>query len=85
MIKIKQTKNGSYSIKGLRATHLEAINTLINHTRLGNGIYENAAFEICSAFEQTDLLDMGLYPDDCCLGVQFMEDEPIIVLSHFND
>lgn len=85
-MKIKYNKKtDTFSLKGLEPCHLEALYTLLNHTRLGDGIYENAAFEMLEAFEQFQQKCGSFTPEDCTLDVEVIEENPIINLSHFND
>ena len=85
-MKIKYNeKTDTLSLKGLEPCHLEALYTLLNHTRLGDHAYENAAFEMMQAFEKFQQEVPSLTPENCNLGIQFLEDEPMIVLSHYND
>lgn len=78
-------KTDTFTLKGLEPQHLEALYTLLNHTRLGDGMYEYAAFEMVQALEKFQQEVHSFTPEDCCLGVQFMDDEPMIVLGHYND
>lgn len=85
-MKIKYNKKtDTFSLKRLEPCHLEALYTLLNHTRLGESVYENAAFEMVQAFEKFQQEVPSFNPEDCGLGVQFLEDNVIIVLSHSND
>lgn len=83
-IKYNQEKD-TYSIKGMSEFELEAIYTLLAHTRLGKGTYESAAFVLLEAFEKFDEPMGSFTPDDCSLGLQFFDNTPTIVLSHYND
>ena len=87
MVKIKQTKNGLFKLTGLNFTDLEAISVLFANTRLGNGIYEQSAFEIVEAFDNFQSSDSGyaLDVDDCKLTVTYEEDQPTIVLTSTYD
>ncbi len=81
MIKIKQTKNGLFKLTGLNLTDLEIINTLIAHTRLGNNVYEQAAFDILEAFELFKENEEGYELDECILTVSHEYDTPTITLT----
>ncbi len=81
MIKIKQTKNGLFKLTGLNFTDLEAINTLLAHTRLGEGVYEQSVFEMLEAFELFQASEDGYALDDCSLTVSHEYDTPIITLT----
>lgn len=83
MVKIKQTKNGSFKINGMSCTHLEAISTLINHTRLGNGVYEIAAFDLAEAFDEFD--NEFYTPEACEISVNTEDDTPTINLTSVYD
>lgn len=82
MIKIKQTKNGLFKLYGLNCTHLEALSTLVSNTRLGEGIYEGAIFDIVEAFETlgSSVKGYDFSPDECSLNVTFEDEHPTINL-----
>ena len=86
MVKIKKSKNGSFKITGMNCTHLEAISTLISHTRLGDGVYEGVAFELAEAFEEFEAqYKYSFSPSDCELSVSMEDDSPTINLVSVYD
>jgi hypothetical protein len=75
----------TYSIKGLKLEHLQAIMTLVANTRCGSGLYENAVFELCEAFD-SQIDNAVAYLEDCVLDVDGdSADDITINLSHFTD
>lgn len=82
-MKIKLSKSGKYSIKGLSPKHLEAIRALVWHTRLGDCYYEEAAYDLARMFDAEYFEDVNY--EDCTLDVDVEDDTPTINLSHFND
>jgi len=82
MAKIKQSKNnGTFKITGLTCTHLEALSVLVNYTRLGTGIYEDAAFDLADAFSEFEASNSYAFePNNCTLSVSFEETSPTINL-----
>lgn len=83
-MKIKlNKKTGYFLIKRLNPRHLEAIRALVYHCRLGEGYYEDAAFELAEMFDNTSFENVNY--GDCTLDVEMDEDTPIINLSHVND
>lgn len=57
----------TYSIKGLSNLHVQILDKLCSEVILGHTHYENAAFELCDMFEQSN--EPGLYDHDFQLKV----------------
>ena len=52
MIELKLKNNGTFTLKGLSEDHLNTINALVAHVRLGMGtVGSEAAFELGQLFE----------------------------------
>ncbi len=84
MIKVKFTKNGTYSIKGMDSLHMEALYTLLANTRLGDGVYEEVVYELVEAIDESDdTATLGI--EDCELSVESVGGCPTIILTHTDD
>ena len=86
MIKLKQKNDGWYTLKNLTLDQVQVITTLVNNTRLGNGYYENAAFDIANVLEGINTSDcniaFAIEDKDGC--VEYIDDVTI-ELSHVTD
>ena len=63
MLELKYKQNDTYTIKGLTEDHINCINTLVAHVRLGHGTAGSAAaFDLSELFEEEgfDLDEMEL-------------------------
>lgn len=83
MIKFKQTKEKTFTIKGLGLQHLQAIMTLVNSTVCGEGIYEQAVYDLGSSFDKFVCPNLSM--DDCVLTDDYGSDMPTLYLSHIED
>jgi len=53
MLELKLKDNGTYTLKGLSEDHLNTINVLVSHVRLGTGSSgSHAAYELSELFEE---------------------------------
>ena len=63
MLELKYKKDGTYTLKGLTEDHINCINTLVSHVRLGQGTSgSSAAYDLGEIFEEEgfDLEEMEL-------------------------
>jgi len=52
MLELKYKQNGTYTIKGLTESHIDCINALVAHVRLGQGTEGSAAaYDLGELFE----------------------------------
>lgn len=88
MIKLVHDKDRDlYDLRNLELRHLHVIFTLISNTRLGDSIYEKAAFDLAELMDNVKIMDIK----DCNIAFA-VENEPIyyvdditIELSHVTD